>query len=142
MTTTIKTTTTAVATTSRAKTQSFASNEGEVSTNESAAERSHENYHLDSFHIPKKIRRSGDVSHKSPGNNSLVSTESGLEKKSVQMPSQLPRSLSLNLSMAEVFDDVDDISMDDSFIKIIQGDEQTEEPGLDVHDGQTDTFFN
>jgi hypothetical protein len=82
------------------------------------------------------------VSHKSPGNNSLVSTESGLEKKSVQMPSQLPRSLSLNLSMAEVFDDVDDISMDDSFIKIIQGDEQTEEPGLDVHDGQTDTFFN
>ena len=82
------------------------------------------------------------MSHKSPGNNSLVSTESGLEKKSVQMPSQLPRSLSLNLSMAEVFDDVDDISMDDSFIKIIQGDEQTKEPGLDVHDGQTDTFFN
>ena len=121
---------------------SVASNEGEVSMNESAAERSHENYHLDSFHIPKKIRRSGDVSHKSPGNNALVSTESGLEKKSVQMPSPLPRSLSLNLSMAEVFDDVDDVSMDDSFIKIIQGDEQTKEPGLDVHDGQTDTFFN
>ena len=71
------------------------------------------------------------MSHKSPGNNALMSTES-LEKKSVQMPSQLPRSLSLNLSMAEVFDDVDDVSMDDSFIKIIQGVEQTEEPGLDV----------
>ena len=65
--------------------------------------------------------------HKSPGNNALVSAESGFQ-----------HSLSLNLTMA----DVDDVSMDDSFIKIIQGDEQTEEPGLDAHDGQTDAFFN
>ena len=79
------------------------------------------------------------MSHKSPGNNSLVSTESGLEKK----PSQLPRSLSLNLTMADVFAyDADDVSMDDSFIKIIAGDGQTEEPGLNAHDGQTDAFFN
>jgi len=115
---------------------SVASNEGEVSTNASAVDRSNDNYHLDNFHIPKKIRRSGDVPHKSPGNNTLVSTESGFEKKQVQMPSQLPRSLSLNMTMADVFGD--DVSTDDSFIKIIQG----EEPGLETHDGQADAFFN
>ena len=82
--------------------------------------------------------------HKSPGNITLVSTESGLETKSVQMPFQLPHSLSLNLTMADVFtnDTGDDVSMDDLFIKIIQGNGQTEEPGLDGHDGQTDMFFN
>jgi hypothetical protein len=115
---------------------SVASNEGEVSTNASAVDRSNDNYHLDNFHIPKKIRRSGDVPHKSPGNNTLVSTESGFEKKQVQMPSQLSRSLSLNMTMADVFGD--DVSTDDSFIKIIQG----EEPGLEAHDGQADAFFN
>ncbi len=80
--------------------------------------------------------------HKSPGNNALVSTESGFGKELVQMPSQLPRSLSLNMTIADVFTyDGDDVSMDDSFIKIIQGDEQTKEFGLDAHDGQTDAFF-
>ena len=81
--------------------------------------------------------------HKSLGNNALVSTELGFKAESVQMPSQLPCSLSLNLTMADVFAyNGDDVSMDDSFIKIIQGDEQTEELGLDAHDGQTDAFFN
>ena len=109
----------------------------------SVVSKTHENYHLDSFHIPKKIRRSGDVSHKSPGNNALVSTESGFQKESVQMPPQLPHSMSLNLTMADVFAyDGDDVSMDDSFIKIIAGNEQTEELRLDAHDGQTDAFFN
>jgi hypothetical protein len=47
------------------------------------------------------------------------------------------------MTMADVFAyDGDDVSMDDSFIKIIQGDEQTKECGLDAHDGQTDAFFN
>jgi hypothetical protein len=32
-----------------------------------------------------------------------------------------------------------DVSMD-SFIKTIAG--QTDEPGLDAHDGKTNTFFN
>ena len=61
--------------------------------------------------------------HESPGNITLVSTALGLEKKLVQMPSQLPHSLSLSLTMADVFanDTGDDISMDDLFIKIIQG---------------------
>ena len=82
--------------------------------------------------------------HNSPGNNTLLSTESGLENKLVQMPSHLPRFLSLNLTRADVFanDTGDDASMDDSFTKIIKGDGQTEEPGLEVHDGQTDLFFN
>ena len=75
--------------------------------------------------------------HKSPGNNALVEPELGLKKKSLQTPSQLPRSVSLNFTMADLF--ADDVSMDDSFIKV---DEQTEEPGLDAHDGQTDAFFN
>jgi hypothetical protein len=34
---------------------SVASNEGKVSTNMIVADRSHENYHLDNFHIPKKL---------------------------------------------------------------------------------------
>jgi hypothetical protein len=34
---------------------SVASNDNEVSLNASAADRSHENYHLDNFHILKKI---------------------------------------------------------------------------------------
>ncbi len=39
------------------------------------------------------------------------------------------------------FDDMlrDDVSMD-SFIETIAG--QTDEPGLDAHDGKTDAFFN
>jgi hypothetical protein len=47
------------------------------------------------------------------------------------------------MTMADVFAyDGEDISMDDLFIKSIQGEEQTEEFGLDAHDGQTDAFFN
>ena len=36
----------------------------------------------------------------------------------------------------------DDISMDNLFIKLLEGDGQAELPGLDAHDGQTDAFFN
>jgi hypothetical protein len=36
----------------------------------------------------------------------------------------------------------DDVSMDDSFIKLLEGDGQAEEPGLDIHHGKTDAFFN
>jgi hypothetical protein len=39
--------------------------------NKSGGDRTPENYHLDSFHIPKK-RKVGNVGHKSPGNNALV----------------------------------------------------------------------
>jgi hypothetical protein len=119
---------------------SLVSSEGKVSANASTADRSHEKYHLDSYHIPK-IWRLDYVPHKSPGNNALVSTESGSKKKPVQMPSQLPRSLTLTVE--DIFPvDADDISMDDLFIKMIAGNGQTEEPGLDAHDGQTDAFFN
>ncbi len=47
----------------------------------------------------------------------------------------LPRSWNLT------FDDMfrDEVSMD-SFIKTIAG--QTDEPGLDAHNGNTDAFFN
>ena len=65
---------------------SLASNKTQASTLPSVASRTHENYHLDSFHIPKKSR-SFNVPHKSPGNNALVEHESGLKKKLVQMPS-------------------------------------------------------
>ena len=93
----------------------------------SVASRTHENYHLDSFHIPKK-NRSVDVPHKSPGNNALVEHESGLKKKLVRIPSPVPRSLSLNLDIFA--DDVmnDDVSMGDSFIKLLEGDGQAEDP--------------
>jgi len=119
---------------------SLASNETQASMHPSVAGRTHENYHLDNFHIPKKIR-SVDVPHKSPGNNALVEHESGQKKKSVQMSSRVPRSLSLNLDIFA--DDVDDdVSMDDSFIKLLKDDGQAEEPGLEIHDGKTDEFFN
>ena len=36
----------------------------------------------------------------------------------------------------------DDISMDNLFIKLLEGDGQAELPRLDAHDGQTDAFFN
>ncbi len=51
------------------------------------------------------------------------------------MLSHLPRSLNLT------FDDMfrNNVSMD-SFIETIAG--QTDEPGLDAHDGKTDAFFN
>jgi len=61
---------------------SFTSNKTQTSMLPSVASRTHENYHLDSFHIPKKSG-SGDVPHKSPGNNALVEHEMGLKKKSV-----------------------------------------------------------
>ena len=69
--------------------------------NARAADRSHENYHLDSFLIPDK-RRMGNVPHKSPENNAHVSPELGL----------------LNLTMEDFF--ADDISMD-MFINAIKG---------------------
>jgi len=107
----------------------------------SVASRTHENYHIDSFHIPKKSGP-GNVPHKSPGNNALVEHESGLKKKSVQMPSRVPRFLSMYLDIFAHAVMNDDVSMDDSFIKLLEGDGQAEEPGLDIHDGKTDAFFN
>ena len=70
------------------------------------------------FISQRKIGRAINVPHKSPGNNAFVEHESGLKQKSVQMPSRVPRSLSLNLDIFA--DDVknDDVSMDDSFIKL------------------------
>jgi hypothetical protein len=99
---------------------SLASNETQTSMLPSVASRTHENYHLDSFHIPKKSG-SGNVPHKSPGNNALVEHEPGLKKKSVQMPSRVTRSSSLNLDIFA--DDAmnDDVSMDDLFIKLLEG---------------------
>jgi hypothetical protein len=43
----------------------------ELSANKSGGNHIPENYHLDSFHIPKK-RKVGNVGHKSPENNALV----------------------------------------------------------------------
>ena len=50
--------------------------------------------------------------------------------------------MSLNLDIFA--DDVmnDDVSMDDSFIKLLEGNGQAKEPRLDIHDGKTDVFFN
>ena len=58
------------------------------------------------------------------------------------MPSRVPRPLSLNLDIFA--DDVmnDDVNMDNLFIKLLEGNGQAEEPGLDIHEGKTDMFFN
>ena len=58
------------------------------------------------------------------------------------MPSRVPRPLSLNLDIFA--DDVmnDDVSMDNLFIKLLEGNGQAKEPGLDIHDGKIDAFFN
>jgi hypothetical protein len=73
------------------------------------------------------------VPHKSPGNKALVIPSSD-KKKTCRCFCNLPRSLNLT------FDDMfrDDVSMD-SFIETIAG--QTDEPGLDAHDGKTGAFF-
>ncbi len=75
------------------------------------------------------------MSHKSPGKKALVIPNSDTKKRNVQMLSHLPHSL--NLSFDDMFRD--DISMD-SFIETIAG--QTDELGLDAHDGKTYAFFN
>jgi hypothetical protein len=75
------------------------------------------------------------VPHKSPGNIALVIPNLDTKKRNVQMLSHLP--CSLNLTFDNMFRD--EVSMD-SFIETITG--QTDEPGLDVHDGKTNTFFN
>ncbi len=45
--------------------------DGDLNTNESNRNCTPENYHLDSFYIPKK-RKVGNAGHKSPENNALV----------------------------------------------------------------------
>jgi hypothetical protein len=45
--------------------------DGKLRSNESGENCTLENYHLDSFHIPKK-RKVGNVGHKSPENNALL----------------------------------------------------------------------
>jgi hypothetical protein len=50
---------------------------GELSANKGIGNCTLENYHLDSFHIPKK-RKVGNVGHKSPENNALV--EAGISQ--------------------------------------------------------------
>ena len=103
--------------------QSPKSSDGEMSV--SAAASPIKNYYLNTLHVPKK-RRMGGVPHKSPGHKAFVS--SGLDTQ---------RRMFLNFAMEDMF--CDDVSMD-SFIKTIAG--QTDEPGLDAHDGKTDAFFN
>ncbi len=103
--------------------QSPKSSDGEMSA--SAAALRIENYHLDTLHVPKK-RRMGGVPHKSPGPKALVS--SGSDTK---------RQMSLNFAMDVMFRNA--VSMD-LFIETIAG--QTDEPGMDAHDGKTNAFFN
>jgi hypothetical protein len=77
-----------------------------LSANKSSKNCTPENYHLDSFHIPKK-RKLGDGCHKSPENTALV--EAGVSP-----------------DLDAIFDD--DISVD-SFLKAFQKD-----PGLAICD--------
>jgi hypothetical protein len=72
--------------------------------NKSGGNRTPENYHLDSFHIPKK-KKVGDVGHKSPENNALV--EAGISQ-----------------DLNAIFDN--DVTMD-LFLKAFQ-----EDPGLSM----------
>jgi hypothetical protein len=99
--------------------QSPESSDGEMSA--SAAALPIKNYHLDTLHLPKK-RRMGGVPHKSPGNKALLSSGSDTKRR-----------MSLNFAMEDMF--CNDVSMD-LFIQTIGG--QTDELGLDVHDGKTD----
>jgi hypothetical protein len=84
----------------------------ELSANKSGGDCTRENYHLDSFYIPKK-RKVGNVDHKSPGNNALVEPD-----------------FSQNLDV--IFDN--DVTVD-SFLKALQ-----EDSGLAMHD--EDDAFN
>jgi hypothetical protein len=77
---------------------------GKLSANKSGGNRTPENYHLESFHIPKK-RKVGNVGHKSLENNALV--EAGISP-----------------DLDAIFED--DITVD-SFLKAFQKD-----PGLSM----------
>jgi hypothetical protein len=77
-----------------------------LSVNESGGNCTPENYHLDSFHIPKK-RKVGDVGHRSPENNALV--EVGISQ-----------------DLDAIFDN--DLTVD-LFLKAFQ-----EDPSLSMHD--------
>ena len=100
--------------------------DGELSA--SAAASPIKNYHLETFHVPKK-RRMGDVPHKSPGNKALVSFGSDTKKEE--------RWMSLNFAMDDLFHD--DVSMD-LFIQAIRG--QTDGSGLNTCYVKTNAFFN
>jgi hypothetical protein len=73
--------------------------DSKTSTNKSGRNCTPENYHLDSFHIPKK-RKVGNVGHKSPENNALVEAE-------------------ISQDLDDIFDD--DVTVD-SFLKAFQKD--------------------
>ncbi len=109
---------------------SSAASNGKESADKSSDYWSAGNYHL----VISSKTEDGQCASQVPRKDGTCDSELG-HKKNAKMLSHLPHSL--NLKFDNMFRD--DISMD-LFIKTIAG--QTDEPGLDAHDGKTDAFFN
>ena len=99
---------------------------GKMSASASTAVSPLKNFHLKALHAPKK-RRMGDVPHKYPGINTLVSLNSS--KKKHQM--------SLNFAMDDMF--CNDFSVD-LFLEAFGG--RNDKYSLNAYDGKIDVFFN
>ena len=122
---------------SRAESGSPTYSDGEVSENESRDGTPAENYHLDNYHIPKKVRRMDDVGHKSPRPKTSCGAVVNCGKKKDKKPSSSARMASSSepkLNFEEFFPD--DASMD----SIVHSFAQMDEDGLSIHD--TSDAFN
>ena len=107
-----------------------------MSKNKSSDGTPAENYHLDNYHIPKKVRRMDDVGHKSPRSKNACGAVVNRTQKRDKKPCSSVRMASSSepkLNFKEFFPD--DASMD----SIVQSFAQMDEDGLSIHD-TTDAF--
>jgi len=109
--------------------------DGEVSASKSRNGMPAENYHLENYHIPKKIR-TDDVGHKSPKSKTACGAVVKRTKKKDKKSSSSTRMASSSeskLNLEEFFPD--DASMD----SIVRSLAQMDEDGLFVHNA-SDVF--
>ena len=108
--------------------------EGEESERESRDGTPAENYHLDNYHIPKKVQRMDDVGHKSPRSKNAVVTCGAVVNRTAKKDKKSSSSARMasfsepNLNFEELFPD----SM--SINSVVGTPVDEEEPGLSVHD--------
>jgi len=113
--------------------------DGKVSERKSRNGTPAENYHLDNYHIPKKVRRMDDVGHKSPRSKNAVVTCGAVvnrTQKKDKKPSSSARMASSpepNLNFEEFFPD------GTSMNSVVQAFVLLDEDGLSIHDA-SDAF--
>ncbi len=109
--------------------------DGEVSASESRDGTPAENYHLENYHIPKKIR-TDDVDHKSPKSKTACGAVVKRTKKKDKKSSSSARMASSSESKLNLEDFFPD---DASINSIVRSLAQMDEDGLSVHNA-SDAF--